>query len=143
MLLLLFCKIRLKCQIQSSVSLSRHCSYSVIHDLPSALEAKKRGYERQRFAGDASLYAGSELRLYLGPFKFLVPVMYGPLAFAETGRVFLDGEDSRAWHSSAGGGLWFGGIESCYSASLAFAQGFDDGRLMDDYGIYLRTGFSF
>ena len=102
-----------------------------------------RGYDRQRFAGDASLYAGSELRLYLGTFKFLVPVMYGPLAFAETGRVFLDGEDSRAWHSSAGGGLWFGGIESCYSASLAFAQGFDDGRLMDDYGIYLRTGFSF
>ncbi len=102
-----------------------------------------RGYDRQRFAGDASLYAGSELRLYLGTFKFLIPIMYGPLAFAETGRVFLDGEDSSAWHSSAGGGLWFGGIESRYSASISFAQGFDDGRLMDDYGIYLRTGFSF
>jgi Omp85 superfamily domain len=102
-----------------------------------------RGYDKQRFAGDASLYAGSELRLYLGTFKFLVPVMYGPLAFAETGRVFLDGEDSSAWHSSAGGGLWFGGIESRYSASIAFAQGFDDGRLMEDYGIYLKAGFSF
>ncbi len=102
-----------------------------------------RGYDRQRFAGDASLYAGSELRLYLGTFRFFVPIMYGPLVFAETGRVFLDGEDSRAWHSSAGGGLWFGGIESRYAASIAFAQGFDDGRLMKDYGIYLRTGFSF
>ncbi len=102
-----------------------------------------RGYDRQRFAGDASLYAGSELRLYLGTFKFLIPIMYGPLAFAETGRVFLDGEDSRAWHSSAGGGLWFGGIESRYSASIAYAKGFDDGRLIEDYGIYLRTGFSF
>ncbi len=102
-----------------------------------------RGYDRQRFAGDASLYAGSELRLYFGTFKFLVPVMYGPLAFAETGRVFLDGEDSSAWHSSAGGGLWFGCIESRYSASISFAHGFDDGRLMNDYGIYLRTGFSF
>ncbi len=102
-----------------------------------------RGYDRQRFAGDASLYAGSELRLYLGTFKFLVPIMYGPLVFAETGRVFLDDEHSSAWHSSAGGGLWFGGIESRYSASIAFAQGFDDGRLMEDYGIYLKTGFSF
>jgi hypothetical protein len=102
-----------------------------------------RGYDRQRFAGDASLYAGSELRIYFGTFKFLVPIMYGPLVFAETGRVFLHGEDSSVWHSSAGGGLWFGAIESRYSASIAFAQGFDDGRLMDDYGIYLRTGFSF
>ena len=102
-----------------------------------------RGYDRQRFAGDASLYAGSELRLYFGTFKFLVPIMYGPLVFAETGRVFLHGEDSRVWHSSAGGGLWFGAVESRYSASIAFAKGFDDGRLMEDYGIYLRTGFSF
>lgn len=102
-----------------------------------------RGYDRQRFSGDASLYAGSELRLYLGSFKFLVPVIYGPIAFLETGRVFLDGEDSSAWHTAAGGGLWFGFIESRYSASIVYARGFDDGRLMDDYGIYFRTGFSF
>ncbi len=102
-----------------------------------------RGYDQQRFAGDASLYAGSELRLFFGTFKFLVPVIYGPLAFAETGRVFLDGENSSVWHRSAGGGLWFGCIESRYAASIAFAQGFDDGRLMDDYGIYLKAGFSF
>lgn len=105
--------------------------------------ASLRGYDQQRFAGDASLYAGSELRISFGTFKFLVPVMYGPLAFVETGRVFLEGEDSRAWHSSAGAGLWFGCIESRYSASIAFAQGFDDGRLMDDAGIYLKAGFSF
>jgi hypothetical protein len=102
-----------------------------------------RGYDKQRFAGDASLYAGSELRLYIGTFKFLVPVMYGPLAFVETGRVFLDGEDSNAWHSSAGGGLWFGFVESRYAASISFAHGFDNGRLMKDSGIYLKTGFSF
>jgi len=102
-----------------------------------------RGYDRQRFAGDASLYAGSELRLYLGTFRFLVPVMYGPLAFVETGRVFVDGEDSGVWHTSVGGGLWFGFIESRYTASIAYAKGLDDGRLMDDYSIYVGTGFSF
>ncbi len=102
-----------------------------------------RGYDRQRFAGDASLYAGSELRLYFGKFKFLVPVIYGPVVFAETGRVFLDGEDSSVWHTSAGSGLWLGFIQSRYSASIVYARGFDDCRLIDDYGVYLRTGFSF
>ena len=102
-----------------------------------------RGYDMQRFAGDASLYGGSELRLHLGEFKLFVPVMYGPIAFVESGRVFLSKENSGAWHSSVGGGLWFSFIESRYAASITFAQGLDDGRLMDDYGIYIKTGFSF
>ncbi len=102
-----------------------------------------RGYDKQRFAGDASLYANSELRLYLGTFKFLVPVMFGPLAFVETGRVFYDGEDSDKWHTGYGGGLWFGFIESRYALSVAVGRGADSGRLTDDIGIYVRTGFSF
>ncbi len=102
-----------------------------------------RGYDKQRFAGDASLYANSELRLYLGTFKFLVPVMFGPLAFVETGRVFFDGEDSDRWHTGYGGGLWFGFIESRYALSVAVGRGVDSARLTDDIGIYVRTGFSF
>jgi hypothetical protein len=102
-----------------------------------------RGYDRERFAGDASVYAGSEVRLYTGSFKFLVPVIFGPIAFVETGRVFVEGEDSSAWHTSAGGGLWFGFVESRYSASIVYGRGFDDGRLIDGSGIYLRAGFSF
>ncbi len=102
-----------------------------------------RGYDKQRFAGDASLYANSELRLYLGTFKFLVPVMFGPLAFVETGRVFYDGEDSDRWHTGYGGGLWFGFIESRYALSVAVGKGVDSARLTDDIGIYVRTGFSF
>ncbi len=102
-----------------------------------------RGYDRDRFAGDASVYAGSELRLYAGKFKFLVPVIFGPIAFLETGRVFTEGEDSSAWHTSAGGGLWFGFVESRYSASIVYGHGFDDGRIIDGSGIYLRAGFSF
>jgi hypothetical protein len=102
-----------------------------------------RGYDQQRFAGDASLYAGSELRLYTGTFKLFVPIKYGPLFFAETGRVFLAGENSDAWHSSAGGGLWFSRLDPRYTVSIAYGRGFDNGRLMNDYGIYLRTEFSF
>ena len=102
-----------------------------------------RGYDQQRFAGDASLYAGSELRLYTGTFKLFVPVKYGPLFFTETGRVFLAGENSDAWHTAAGGGLWFSLADPRYTVSIAYGRGFDNGRLMNDYGIYLRTEFSF
>ncbi|MBO8092182.1 MAG: BamA/TamA family outer membrane protein [Prosthecochloris sp.] len=102
-----------------------------------------RGYDRERFAGDASVYANSELRLYFGTFKFLVPVMFGPLAFIESGRVFLDGEDSDRWHTGYGGGLWFSFVEPRYVLSISVGKGVDSGSLSDDYGIYVRTGFSF
>lgn len=102
-----------------------------------------RGYDKQRFAGDASLYANSELRLYLGSFKFLVPIMFGPLAFVETGKVFYDGEDSDKWHTGYGGGLWFGFIEPRYALSFVVGRGTDSARLTDDIGIYVRAGFSF
>lgn len=102
-----------------------------------------RGYDKQRFAGNASLYTNSELRLYLGRFKFLVPVMFGPLAFIETGRVFYEGEDSDKWHTGYGGGFWLGFIESRYALSVAVGRGADDARLTDDIGVYVRTGFSF
>jgi len=104
-----------------------------------------RGYDRERFAGDASLYAGSEVRLYLGEFKFLVPVMFGPLAFVETGRVYFEDDpgDSGQWHTGYGGGLWFSFIESRYALTIAVGRGTDSARLSDDYGLYIRTGFSF
>ncbi|WP_233570516.1 MULTISPECIES: hypothetical protein [Prosthecochloris] len=102
-----------------------------------------RGYDRERFAGDASLYANSELRLYLGTFKLFVPVMFGPLAFVESGRVYVDGEDSDRWHTGYGGGLWFGFVEPRYALTVAVGKGVDSGRLTDDYGIYVQTGFSF
>jgi hypothetical protein len=102
-----------------------------------------RGYDLQRFAGDVSLYAGSELRLHAGQFTFIVPVTCGPLAFLETGRVFIEGEDSAVWHTAAGGGFWFRVGNPRFTASIAYGTGFDDGGLMDDLGIYLKAGFSF
>ena len=102
-----------------------------------------RGFDKQRFAGEASLYGNSEIRLYAGTFKFLVPVMFGPLAFIETGRVYHDGEDSDRWHTGYGGGLWFGFVEPRYALSVSVGKGGDSGRLTDDIGIYVRTGFTF
>lgn len=65
-----------------------------------------RGYQQARFAGDASLFAGIEARVRLGTLNILVPATFGVLGFAETGRVFVRGEESRLWHPSFGGGAW-------------------------------------
>jgi hypothetical protein len=102
-----------------------------------------RGYDTNRFAGDASLYANSELRIYAGQVRVPVPILFGPLLFADTGRVFLDGESSSRWHTSVGGGIWAAFIEPQYSFHLAVARGLDTGRLSDGYGIYAQAGFSF
>lgn len=102
-----------------------------------------RGYDRNRFAGDAEVHASAELRFYGGQAKIFVPVLYGPLLFVDTGRVFVRGESSGQWHTGMGGGIWIAFFEPRYSAHLAIARGLDAGRLIDCYGIYAQAGFSF
>ena len=102
-----------------------------------------RGFDRNRFAGDASMYANTELRLYTGEGRLIVPILYGPLLFVDTGRVYLAGESSSQWHTGIGGGVWVAFFESRYSAQLSVARGLDQGRLTGGYGIYALAGFSF
>jgi len=65
-----------------------------------------RGYRIRRFAGDASLYANNELRLWLGNLGTpLASLRVGAFGLFDVGRVWLRGEDSREWHSSYGGGV--------------------------------------
>jgi hypothetical protein len=67
-----------------------------------------------RYAGEGSLYAQSELRLRLAQFYFLAPVDFGVLGLADVGRVFLDGEESDVWHAAGGGGLWASFLDPSY-----------------------------
>jgi hypothetical protein len=76
-----------------------------------------------RYAGEASLYAQSELRLRLAEFYFLAPVDFGVLGLADVGRVFLDGEESDVWHGAAGGGLWASFLDPAYQVRLAVSSG--------------------
>jgi len=59
-----------------------------------------------RFAGDASLSGGAEVRRYLtGPvYQSVFPVRLGVVGFADAGRVWLAGDRSDTWHPSWGGG---------------------------------------
>ncbi len=65
-----------------------------------------RGYQQGRFTGASSLAGIVETRVRLGHVDLITPVMYGVFGFAETGRVFEPGEESRLWHPSFGGGVW-------------------------------------
>ena len=98
-----------------------------------------RGFRKDRFAGDASLYANAELRFALAPFQFLVPGEFGVFLAADTGRVFFAGDpdDTDKWHTGVGGGFWLSFLQRQQTLSAAIVKG-------DDLtGVYLRAGFMF
>jgi hypothetical protein len=73
-----------------------------------------RGWDEQRFAGDASLWAGAELRLRLFAPQIIVPVAFGAFGFADTGRVWLNNSSPGGWHSGVGGGVYLQPVQQPY-----------------------------
>jgi hypothetical protein len=100
-----------------------------------------RGYDLDRFAGDASVVANSELRLVLGKYSAILPFRYGVFGLADVGRVFFSPESSKTWHVGAGGGLWLAlfaagkGFELVSTMNLALVRS-DEGT-----GVYFSGGF--
>ncbi len=92
---------------------------------------------QNRYAGDASLYAGSELRLFLTKFYFLAPADFGVLGLADVGRVYLDGEESDQWHAAGGGGIWASFLDRSYMVSLSLAKS------SERTAVYFRVGSGF
>jgi hypothetical protein len=90
-----------------------------------------------RYAGDASAYGSTELRLSLTRVKVILPATLGVFGLADAGRVFLAGESSDTWHTAVGGGVWLSYLERAYTLSLAVAK--SDERT----GIYAQAGFGF
>ncbi len=95
------------------------------------------GFERGRFSGNASLFGAIDLRSYLFPIKILVPARVGFSVFAQSGRVFYTGEDSKKWHPSFGGGGWvsFLNREITFNTTVALSP--------EDTILYFTTGFMF
>jgi hypothetical protein len=90
-----------------------------------------------RYAGNSSLFASSELRLFLTHFFFLAPGDFGVFGLGDVGRVYLDGEESDVWHAAAGGGIWASLLDRANTMSLALA------RSEERTGFYLTVGFGF
>jgi len=97
-----------------------------------------RAFRSNRFAGDASLYASAELRVWFGNFgNPVLPLRLGGFALAESGRVWLAGESSNAWHHSFGGGLLLQPLGFPLTAHATVATG-DEGTRF-----YFGSGYSF
>ncbi|HZK77602.1 MAG TPA: BamA/TamA family outer membrane protein, partial [Gemmatimonadaceae bacterium] len=67
-----------------------------------------RAEDRQRFAGDASMFGNAELRVPVAQFPLILPLDVGLIGFADAGRVYVNGDSPGGWHTAAGGGFWVG-----------------------------------
>ncbi len=84
-----------------------------------------RGFQAQRFAGDASLFGSVEVRVALTRAKLIVPTGLGVLALGDAGRVWLDGTSEGRWHSDVGGGIWLAPLSRDFLLSLLVATSVD------------------
>ena len=67
-----------------------------------------RGFRRNRFYGDASIYLNAELRIRINQFKsYILNGTTGLFLFNDIGRVWLDKENSSLWHDGYGVGMWW------------------------------------
>jgi hypothetical protein len=93
-----------------------------------------RGFRKNRFSGDASLYGSVELRLWLFRGRLVAPGRWGIFGLADVGRVYVDGEESETWHPSYGGGIFFQmhTLDTVFHVSVAHSD--EDTRLRVGYG---------
>jgi hypothetical protein len=82
-----------------------------------------RGYNDNRFSGDAALFGQAELRLFITEIELILKSRFGINLFAESGRVFTENDNSDKWHPSYGFGIWFSYFNSeiMPSAYVAFS----------------------
>jgi hypothetical protein len=94
-----------------------------------------RGYDRNRFAGDSSVYTNVQAMISLFNLNLVLPLRFGVLGLADTGRVWLAGEGSDKWHSSVGGGIFLRVLTTDLLGHALIAHG-DEGTKF-----YVNIGF--
>jgi len=95
-----------------------------------------RTEEKQRFAGDASLYGTTELRVPLAKFPLIVPLDLGAIGFFDAGKVYLNGESPGGLHTAAGAGFWLGFLNPGKSVNILFTD-------RDKHRVVTNVGFAF
>ncbi|NLR91614.1 BamA/TamA family outer membrane protein [Flammeovirga agarivorans] len=96
-----------------------------------------RGYRRDRFYGDASIYNSLDARLDIFKFKnSIIPFTVGVLGFYDIGRVWVQSESSDTWHQSTGGGLFIVPVDKVALSGVV-------GTSHEGVNGYFNLGFSF
>ncbi len=98
-----------------------------------------RGFARQRFAGEDSLYGNLELRIQVLKGVFIFPGRVWVFGLVDAGRVWVDDEDSTEWHPSYGGGL----VVELAATPIKFWTGVAKNDDEGDLRFYFNSGFSF
>ncbi|MBC7866857.1 MAG: metallophosphoesterase, partial [Gloeobacteraceae cyanobacterium ES-bin-316] len=83
-----------------------------------------RGYFKNRFSGSGMLYGSAELRYRLFKSKSaILPGDVGLMGFFDIGKVWVNNLESKKWHNSVGGGVYFVPFNLIMlSASLAVSE---------------------
>ena len=81
-----------------------------------------KGFSRERFAGDGVILGQSEIRMRLFRINVIIPGMLGVSLFGGSGRVFLEEEDSKRWHSSYGGSVWITYLNRMFNIGFTAAK---------------------
>jgi len=93
------------------------------------------GYHSDRFAGDASVYGGVQLRVTLGPTPLALPALWGLFGNADAGRVYVNGKSPGGWHGGAGGGVWLAFLDRRNTLSFGITS--------TDEGTLVQSGVAF
>ena len=100
-----------------------------------------RGYPWHRFAGDAAVSGGGELRIPVGTVNFLVRSQLGVFGLADVGRVWFDGSSNGGWHSAIGGGIWLSALGR--AVSVAYAHSESRPFYINGGRFYIKSGLSY
>ncbi|MHA7056926.1 metallophosphoesterase [Aquimarina sp. M1] len=85
-----------------------------------------RGYRTERFTGQTAFSGSADLRYSFKQFKTnLLPLQIGIFAGADSGRVWVSGNNSEKWNSDVGGGFWINSLNEVKGTFNLFAG--DDG----------------
>jgi hypothetical protein len=101
-------------------------------------EKNLRGFRKERFAGDGSLYGNLEVRLPVVRTSLLFPTEFGVLGAADAGRVFFEGDPQEAdsWHTGIGGGIWISLLDRAQTLSVSVMRGDDLTALYFQAGLH-------
>lgn len=100
-----------------------------------------RGFRKNRFSGSGLAYGSIELRIKLFDSKsYILPGAVGIIGYDEVGRVWVKNEDSKKWHNSFGGGLYF----AVYNTALLSATvGFSSEEKIFNFSIGTKFNITF
>lgn len=95
-----------------------------------------RGFQYQRYTGDAAVYGSAELRQPVAYLNLGVARAHaGVFGLADAGRVYLGGQSPGGWHTDVGGGVSLRTLSYLFTA--AYARGGESGT------VYVTLGWPF